>query len=815
MTTEIRIVISADAANAEKAIDAVDAGVGRLGAGGKKVDTFNKSLDETGRAARRTGAQMQNLSYQVTDIVTGLATGQNPFFVLLQQGGQLKDTFGGVLPALRALGSLFTVTRVLAGGAAAGLAAWAYAAYSGRDAARELEQYLRVSGNAALVTSSQYRVATAQIAASNNLAIGSVREVGEAVLRTGQFTRDSYGLAVTAAAQFQKATGATTEETVKQFSGITKSVTAWAAEANKSYNFITAAQLEQIRALEVQGNKQEAVRLGLELFSTTIKTRVEPNLSLLGRTAQSVGNFFSEMWDKAKGTFVNEGPEERIIALRKSLEDYENRPRIGEAKNKVEPAYITQSREELRRLTTLQRTQAEAGAKLASQQAENNAEIERNSDQFRAAVQGKDQEAVTQRLAVLNLGLDRATSAYRQAYQEQLVSAEGYQAALYAIDQQRLSAERASVAESIRIEQSRTPVDKSAQVAQQTKLLGLQTRLLEVDGKRAQLREDEAAGKRNQGFFETGADRITAAEDEAAQQRSKRQDELRAQRYNAADAAYAQLEAQTNKANAKALLTAEERGRAEIDEAVRVWRERIDVDSLYGQAQLDAERMLSDFRVAEEAKLTQRLRPEWQQRLLEWQDVNKLMRDASDETWNGVLRNGEDAFAQLVTTGKVSFDALVREFLVTQAKLEFRRLVGGASGSLLGDLFNAGKALFGLSGVGGATGVASVGGYSSVSGISGGRAMGGDVAAGGMYRINERGGPGEIATVGGKDYLMMGANSGRVRPASQGRNVSINASLTLYVDSRTDQAQIAQIAGAAVEQGRQRTFEELRAARVI
>lgn len=811
MTTEIRIVISADAANAEKAIDAVDAGVGRLGAGGKKVDNFNKSLDETGRAARRTGAQMQNLSYQVTDIVTGLATGQNPFFVLLQQGGQLKDTFGGVLPALRALGSLFTVTRVLAGGAAAGLAAWAYAAYSGRDAARELEQYLRVSGNAALVTSSQYRASTAQIAESNNLTIGSVREVGEAVLRTGQFTRESYSAAVTAAAQFQKATGATTEETVKQFNGISKSVTSWAAEANKSYNFITAAQLEQIRSLEVQGRKQEAVRMAMELFGDTIKTRVEPNLNLLGRTVQSVGNFFSEMWEKAKGTFVAEGPEERLAAVQKALEEEEKALKdrlITQAQYDSGGARRDALRSEMRDLQARVRAQVEAKEKLASLQAGEQGKQDRNSDQFRAAAQANDQEGVTQRLAVLNLGLDRATSAYRQAYQEQLISAEGYQAALYAIDQQRLAGERASVAESIRIEQSRTPIDKSAQVAQQTKLLSLQTRLLEVDGKRAQLREDEQAGKRNQGFFETGADRITAAEDEAAQQRSKRQDELRKQRYDSADVAYAQLEAQTNKANAKALLTAEERGRAEIDEAVRVWREKIDVDSLYGQAQIDAEAMLNDFRVAEEARLTQRLRPEWQQRLLEWQDVNKLMRDASDETWNGVLRNAEDAFVQLVTTGKVSFEALVREFLITQAKMEFRRLVGGASGSLLGDLFKAGASLLGGGGVGGTTG------YASVAGISGGRAMGGDVAAGGMYRINERG-PGEIATVGGKDYLMMGANSGRVRPASQGRNVNISAPLTLYIDSRTDQAQIAQIAGAAVEQGRQRTFEELRAARVI
>jgi phage-related minor tail protein len=47
---------------------------------------------------------MRGLPAQITDISVGLASGQRPLMVLLQQGGQLKDMFGGVAPAAKALG---------------------------------------------------------------------------------------------------------------------------------------------------------------------------------------------------------------------------------------------------------------------------------------------------------------------------------------------------------------------------------------------------------------------------------------------------------------------------------------------------------------------------------------------------------------------------------------------------------------------------------------------------------------------------------------------------------------------------------------
>jgi len=75
--------------------------------GGKVVaaelDQVNASLDRMGMSAKATAAAMRGVPAQFTDIITSLQGGQAPMTVLLQQGGQLKDMFGGVGNAARAL----------------------------------------------------------------------------------------------------------------------------------------------------------------------------------------------------------------------------------------------------------------------------------------------------------------------------------------------------------------------------------------------------------------------------------------------------------------------------------------------------------------------------------------------------------------------------------------------------------------------------------------------------------------------------------------------------------------------------------------
>ncbi len=66
-----------------------------------KLTGFRDDLKKTGQSAAQTAFAMRMIPAQMTDIVVGLSTGQSPFMVLMQQGGQLKDMFGGIIPAIK------------------------------------------------------------------------------------------------------------------------------------------------------------------------------------------------------------------------------------------------------------------------------------------------------------------------------------------------------------------------------------------------------------------------------------------------------------------------------------------------------------------------------------------------------------------------------------------------------------------------------------------------------------------------------------------------------------------------------------------
>jgi GH24 family phage-related lysozyme (muramidase) len=85
----------------------------------KAEDSFGRSGSRMGRAFERGGrqaersvgamrAQTANLSFQLNDIATQLASGTSPFQVMVQQGGQVAQIFqgsGGILNSIKLLGS--------------------------------------------------------------------------------------------------------------------------------------------------------------------------------------------------------------------------------------------------------------------------------------------------------------------------------------------------------------------------------------------------------------------------------------------------------------------------------------------------------------------------------------------------------------------------------------------------------------------------------------------------------------------------------------------------------------------------------------
>lgn len=116
-----------------------------------------------------------------------------------------------------------------------------------------------------------------------------------------------------------------------------------------------------------------------------------------------------------------------------------------------------------------------------------------------------------------------------------------------------------------------------------------------------------------------------------------------------------------------------------------------------------------------------------------------------------VVDSLKDAFDELIAT---ILDAIAQN-LIEQFLGQSGSTAGGSSGNFFADIFGA---LFAT-----------------------GRATGGSVNSNGLYRVNENG-P-ELLTVGGRDYLMMGAGAGMVSPAGGGGGLVVN---NTYVNPQMD-----------------------------
>ncbi|STI86951.1 Minor tail protein precursor H [Escherichia coli] len=105
----------------------------------KQAAAVEQGLSRQALAAQKAGisvgqykAAMRTLPMQFTDVTTQLAGGQNPWLILLQQGGQIKDSFGGMIPMFRGLAGAVSLPAVGIGALAAATGVLAYAWYPGR-----------------------------------------------------------------------------------------------------------------------------------------------------------------------------------------------------------------------------------------------------------------------------------------------------------------------------------------------------------------------------------------------------------------------------------------------------------------------------------------------------------------------------------------------------------------------------------------------------------------------------------------------------------------------------------------------------------
>lgn len=670
--------------------------------GQEQLDKLNKTLKQTGEnagvSAKQTAAAMRTLPAQFTDIVTQLAGGQNPGLILLQQGGQIKDSFGGVGNALKAIGSLVTPARLAFLGLGGAIAAVGFAAWKGADEVEQLNHSILLTGQYAGRTIGQLNAMAQATKDATGNTIGNTRELTAGAVGSGAFGSSTINQAVLAMSTLQKLSGQTSDEVVKDFAAMRNGVAQWAAEHNRQYNFLTYEQYKYIKLLETQGNKEEAMKVTLEALNESIKSR-KLELGYLASAWENVKDKASSAWDAMMNVGRPETVEDKISKVQRqlellgrSMEKISMAPGMTGARNKALLQYQTDALQEQLKELKKQQAAAQISADIKSKAAEaEQKKIDENSS-------GKD-------LARENANYSLALELLKAASQKRIdllkyefstteglhaagkISDSAYGKAKLDLEQSIYNAQADLMRKEIALEQSRdTHGDKTAEIQKQTKLVQMRRELATL--------ESEANGSRNQASF--------GIKNQAVEEFEKQTRAIEA----ATRALFLNNAEKMDAAIREDLLN------KKIAEGTEEWTRLYNARKAAMQAQ---EATANNWGLGLSQGLEQYAK-----------DAGNVMQNVKNATVSA-FKGMEDALVNWVTTGKLQVKSLASSIIADLARIAIQRsITGPLADSLFGSV---GKD---AAGAGGASFLSWLGGKIF-------RADGGSVSGGGSYIVGERG----------------------------------------------------------------------------
>lgn len=354
----------------------------------KRIETMraavggaSDSIGKLGVSSAQTANAMRQLPAQITDVVTQLAGGQSLFTVLIQQGGQIKDSFGGVGEAIGGVagyfsdlassvfsifkdtekaadstgdlaegassaaesmnnladagervgaainiaggtgGSLFAVGAFAAVAAAATALAVAY--YQGSKEADAFEDALILTGNAA-GTSAGALGNLAQQVADMGTTVGAAAGVLAQLAASGNRLVPMYAKIAEASIAWSERSGADIKKVVKSFNEIASSPVEAVKKLDAELNFLTASQYANIVSLQEQRKTMEAAEMAADLYATTISGRakeIKENLGYLEGAWDEVADAAKGAWDRMLDVGREKTLEQQLAEVEKGIEE--------------------------------------------------------------------------------------------------------------------------------------------------------------------------------------------------------------------------------------------------------------------------------------------------------------------------------------------------------------------------------------------------------------------------------------------------------------------------------------------------------------
>ncbi|CAG23148.1 phage tail length tape measure family protein [Photobacterium profundum] len=274
---------------------------------------------KTGRSVKQMRFAMQGLPAQFTDIFVSLQGGQAPLTVLFQQGGQIKDMFGGIKPAIqgvtKAIGAMInpmTVSVAIVGGLF-------YAFYKGQSELHEATVQMYKTGEAFGYTREGMIDATRAASEFAGVTRGAAADAITVFEKANVKASIATGNVIAMGIKSQKAGISTLDEYAKGIASLSGKPLKAALALNKQFNFLDKATYKQLVTFTRMGDKAAAASLAQQTYIEAISRASEKaveDLGFLEQAANSVGRIFTDLWDGLK----NLGrPSNELLELQSEL----------------------------------------------------------------------------------------------------------------------------------------------------------------------------------------------------------------------------------------------------------------------------------------------------------------------------------------------------------------------------------------------------------------------------------------------------------------------------------------------------------------
>lgn len=385
-----------------------------------KLDLTEKGLNQVSNEMRYgaiSAGQYKNamrlLPAQLNDIAVGLAGGMPLFTIFMQQGSQIADSFGG-------WGNLFEIIKqqLLGAGDAAdessdslsananslsenaenakkltgflnpmtiGIGALVavvgtltYAWYKGSQEQQEFNKSLVLTGNIAGVTTGQLADMARSVADNTGNTTAAAAQALNRIVSGGKIATGSMQTVTEAVVAMNDATDESIDSMVADFEKIAQNPVAAIGELNDKYHFLTLATYNQIKALQDEGNQQEAARLATETYAATMKQRadqIQGNLGSLEQAWKWLGDAAKGAWDAMLNIGREQTLTDKLATLNENIAEAQKGQKDGGFWNSFSARFINlpemiKQRDLLDSVANLQGdvTKGQAKAKEAEQQ---------------------------------------------------------------------------------------------------------------------------------------------------------------------------------------------------------------------------------------------------------------------------------------------------------------------------------------------------------------------------------------------------------------------------------------------------------------